>query len=470
MTRNTTRKVRWPRSLAVIAVASLIVINELGYRRATDAADTMLIEQQRRATLHAMLQQLAEAESARREFVRTGTAVDFTVYRDTVAQADRDMQRIGTLYAEDTANLTQLAALRAAVVRARNGVVVDTAISPSSTTGQASIASLSDNAQKKEAMELRNASNQMIATIAQSIEITQRQIDRSLSMFRVGAALAALLGLLSFVLYLRQTDRLDVVSESRRKRLVNERDQLEALVKERTSRLTVLANHLQNVQESERENLARELHDELGALLTAAKLDVARIRSKLPEGNEPLRLRLEHLIETLNSVIALKREIVENLRPSSLSNLGLVAALDILVREFSANTGVQASSKLDEVELDGEAQLTLYRVTQESLTNVSRYAKATSVSVTLSSHDGSVELVVADNGVGFDLQTQFNRSHGFAGMLHRVEALRGEFTVITRPRHGVRVSARLPKKHANSARSNADTPNDSGHASTQASI
>ena len=187
------------------------------------------------------------------------------------------------------------------------------------------------------------------------------------------------------------------------------------------------------------------MHDELGALLTAAKLDVARIRTKLVGDNEPLAQRLVHLSDTLNSVIALKRKIVEDLRPSSLSNLGLVAALDILVREFGEHTGLAVMTSFEEVVLHEDAQLTVYRVVQESLTNISKYAHAKEITVTMQVYEHHVELDVKDDGVGFDLDTRLNASHGFAGMRHRVEALNGTLDVISAEGHGTNVRVLLPK-------------------------
>ena len=108
----------------------------------------------------------------------------------------------------------------------------------------------------------------------------------------------------------------------------------------RTAQLTELTHHLQTAREDERHRLARDLHDELGALLTSAKLDAARIRSRLA-GTAPEALeRLAHLVATLNSSIALGRRIIEDLRPSTLSNLGLVATLEILAREFAERSGI----------------------------------------------------------------------------------------------------------------------------------
>ena len=123
------------------------------------------------------------------------------------------------------------------------------------------------------------------------------------------------------------------------------------------AQLKELAQHLQTIREDERSHLARELHDELGALLTAAKLDVARLKSRLAStGTADAAERLAHLNETLNGGIALKRRIIEDLRPSSLSNLGLVAALEIQLREFAARSEIKVVDRQIEEINDLETQ------------------------------------------------------------------------------------------------------------------
>lgn len=119
-----------------------------------------------------------------------------------------------------------------------------------------------------------------------------------------GIAVVTAIGLLAFFMYLRQANALQVVSQREQALLEHERDRLEALVRERTASLSELASHLQQVREDERGHLARELHDELGALLTAAKLDVARLKSKLDVNAPDVTERLKHLTDTLNSGIA----------------------------------------------------------------------------------------------------------------------------------------------------------------------
>ncbi|MGH8035340.1 MAG: sensor histidine kinase, partial [Lysobacterales bacterium] len=192
-------------------------------------------------------------------------------------------------------------------------------------------------------------------------------------------------------------------------------------------------------------HLARELHDELGAILTAAKLDAARLKSRLagslPEATE----RLEHLTKTLNKGIAFARRVVEDLRPSSLSHLGLVASLEILAREFEERSGLSITTDLEPVELGGSAQLTVYRLVQESLTNMGKYAEADQAEISLHNFDSYITVEVRDNGKGFQLGGVSPTSHGLAGMRHRVEAAGGRLTVASSEGNGTKISAVLPK-------------------------
>ena len=216
-------------------------------------------------------------------------------------------------------------------------------------------------------------------------------------------------------------------------------------MRERTADLGQLATHLQNVREDERGHLARELHDELGAILTAAKLDAARLRSRLAGSQPEATERLQHLTETLNSGIAFSRRVVEDLQPSALSHLGLMASLEILAREFEAGSGLSITTDLEPVELGGSAQLTVYRLVQESLTNMGKYAEASHADISLHNFDSYITVEVKDNGKGFKLQSVGPASHGLAGMRHRVEAAGGRLTVTSTEGNGTQVSAVIPK-------------------------
>ena len=154
--------------------------------------------------------------------------------------------------------------------------------------------------------------------------------------------------------------------------------------------------------------------------------------------------RLAHLVDTLNSSIALGRRIIEDLRPSTLSNLGLATTLEILAREFAERAGVQVHCDVQPARLTADAELVVYRVVQEAITNISKYAKAHQVWITLAEHDGMVEVAVRDDGIGFDTSVQRGSAYGLMGMRYRVEADGGTLALQSAPGQGTRVQVRLP--------------------------
>lgn len=212
-----------------------------------------------------------------------------------------------------------------------------------------------------------------------------------------------------------------------------------------------LATYLQQMRDQERGDLARELHDELGSLLTGAKLEVASLKLRLDGASADIQARLKHLGETINSGIAFSRRVVEGLHPSSLKQLGLRASLDILAREFGATTGIAMTTELEDANLDEAAQLTVYRVAQESLNNTSKYAQATEARIVMLDCGGDVVVTVRDNGVGFEPAAVGTSSHGLAGMRHRVGACGGQLTVSSATGRGTLLVAVFPKQHAAAA-------------------
>lgn len=258
--------------------------------------------------------------------------------------------------------------------------------------------------------------------------------------------LFVLLSLVAVLLVLRRRLALQVGREQRLTQTEN--DRLEVVVAQRTAQLTELTLHLQTAREDERQRLARDLHDELGSLLTSAKLDAARIRSRLV-GTAPEALeRLAHLGTTLDSVIALKRRIIEDLRPSALSHLGLVVTLEILLREFAARSTVQVHMALSPVPLQPDEELVVYRLVQEAVNNISKHARAQQLWVTLGLHEGQVRVTVRDDGTGFDALIQSRSAHGLVGMRFRIEAAGGRLQLVSSPGGGTCIEATLPMRAA----------------------
>ncbi len=277
----------------------------------------------------------------------------------------------------------------------------------------------------------------------------QADIRRTLLLNRLGVAVLSVASLAGLFLYLRQglalEEQLDREKQERQRIVQIERERLEVEVERRTAQLVKLTHHIEAAREEERARLARDLHDEMGALLTSAKLDAARIKARLvgiaPEALE----RLVHLVDTLNSGIALKRSIIENLRPSTLSHLGLAVTLDILARDFAKHSDVQVHCALAPVRLEEAAELVVYRVVQEAITNVSKYAHASQLWLSLSATRGQAELTVQDDGVGFDTAAATNSAYGLVGMRFRVEAENGTLSVESSPSKGTLIRVLLPE-------------------------
>jgi signal transduction histidine kinase len=217
----------------------------------------------------------------------------------------------------------------------------------------------------------------------------------------------------------------------------------------RIAQLTDLAQHLQRAREDERARLARNLHDDLGALLTSAKLDAARIRTRLADPSQPqigpALERLAHLVATLDEVIAIKRRITEDLMPSTLQHLGLQVALETLARDFAASADAEVHCTLVPVALPAAVELTVYRLVQEALSNAGQHAGARHVWIGLRPLDGHAEVSVRDDGAGFDPALRAGHSHGLVGMQFRVECEGGTLDIASSPGRGTCVHARLPQ-------------------------
>jgi signal transduction histidine kinase len=218
---------------------------------------------------------------------------------------------------------------------------------------------------------------------------------------------------------------------------------LEDQVRSRTAELRQLAGYLLTAREDEKAHLARELHDELGGLLTAAKLNMARMRRAVATDAVMLE-RIGQVSACLDEGIALKRRIVEELRPSGLDLLGLNVALSNLCTDTEARLGIPIGTEFDQVSLCGDAQLALYRLVQEALTNIGRYANASQVRVHMKLEPGCVRVGIEDDGIGFDVTQLKSSTHGIAGMRFRIERLDGTLIVDSTPTVGTRLAAMLP--------------------------
>ena len=432
--------------LAILAVTLVVLINEASYHRTVSAVSAMEKAQSTQSALNELLQSMLDAETGQRGYLLTGNTNYLVPYNETLNTINQQLDKLRITFSPFPDQLGEFGVLSRLV--SRKLAELDLTVKMRAAGKEDAWRFVLTTDVGKELMELIHKQTDKLADNSiRDMERGQAQVRQTLQLSRIGIAIMALGGLLAFYMYLLQTKALLNSGVREQESLKRERDQLDLQVRERTANLAELATHLQNVREDERGHLARELHDELGALLTAAKLDVARIKSRL-DANQPEALeRLSHLVTTLNSGIALKRRIVEDLRPSSLSHLGLTASLEILTREFAARADVQVATDLEAVDLGGSAQLTVYRLAQEALTNIGKYAQATRIKVSLQNMGGFVTIEVQDNGKGFDTNAIGLGSHGLNGMRHRVEAAGGRLSISSSAQAGTKITAALPQAH-----------------------
>ncbi len=232
-------------------------------------------------------------------------------------------------------------------------------------------------------------------------------------------------------------------------RLATERQaqDFERLLDVRTRELSDLSTHLHELAEKEKSELARRLHDELGGLLTAAKMDLSWLQSRITE-QPPHVLRLTQLGNVLDEAMDLKRRVVEELRPSLLDHFGLPTALRAHVEHVCRQHDLRYEiAMVDEVEtLPKEAAIAVFRVFQEGLTNVLRHAHARQIRLAFTADSQRYLLMLVDDGCGMKLDdTRFRWSNGLTGMRHRVQALGGRFSIESSPAEGTTLRVELPR-------------------------
>lgn len=212
--------------------------------------------------------------------------------------------------------------------------------------------------------------------------------------------------------------------------------------------LQELSAHLQTVREEERTRIARELHDELGQMLTALKMDVARVRGQIPEGDAALANKTRAMTELIDATLDAVRSIAADLRPVMLDDLGLKAAVEWLLEGFAKRYGVgfKLEAALDDYPLDDPRATAAFRIVQECLTNVARHAQAAHVAVALSYRDGGLSLSVKDDGKGLEQGgDRRQKRYGLVGIRERAAHFGGDVNIVSTQNQGTSIEVSLPR-------------------------
>ena len=231
---------------------------------------------------------------------------------------------------------------------------------------------------------------------------------------------------------------------------IAERERAEEQLRTSLDQLRALAARLQSVREEERTSIAREIHDELGQGCTAIKMDLALIGRRLTKRQTKLRAKVDSAMQLADDMIGTLRKIASQLRPRTLDDLGLSAALEAQAQEFESRTGILCSVTLPQepLVLDADISTAVFRIFQESLTNVARHAHATRVEARLERQNNRITFQVSDNGEGFDPEkAKANKSLGLVGMQERAFLLNGDLKIAGVPGAGTTMTLTIPLAH-----------------------
>ena len=235
---------------------------------------------------------------------------------------------------------------------------------------------------------------------------------------------------------------------------ITERIQAEKELEHSRQELRNLSTHQQTVREEERTRIAREIHDELGQTLTALKMDMAWLKNHLPAGMKPLHAKVQQMSKLADATIESVHRIATELRPGLLDDLGLSAAIEWQAADFQNRSGIACKATLaaDDLELDRDLATALFRIFQETLTNIARHAGATRVEVSLERIEERIVLTVADNGRGITRrESEDDGAFGIIGMRERAHLWGGELRISGSREEGTTVAVAIPLPSAKMA-------------------
>lgn len=422
-----------PILLGVAFTATLFMVAESGYKRLHDAGLAISASEERQELLTRYLRVVLDAESAERGFLLTEDKRYLRTFDPAVRALNPMIDRIvkGLRESGFEAEAQKAEELRTAASRKIGEM--QTALRLYGEVDRAAALQLVDTDIGRRAMaDLRNQLRELYDRESERLAAVRASSMRDLQTSRVLLGAASFLSLVLVitigVLLARDIRRRAEVTEH-----LGERNrELDRTVQQRTSMLFHLSSSLQQVAEREKAALARELHDELGGLLVATKIDISWLRKRADDGSEAGKLRWERVLRCMDEGLTLKRRVIESLRPTLLDNVGLEAALRWLVDESLRRGGIACEERYPEKmpELSPDARIAVFRAVQECLMNIAKHSKAKSVLLSIMANERELSVVVRDDGVGIDeARIETPQSHGILGIRHRIESLEGSLTI-----------------------------------------
>jgi signal transduction histidine kinase len=395
-----------------------------------------------------------DAESSMRGYFTSGKESYLGPTRTVAAETEAEFTELEKLLAENPAQLKNLAQLRTLV--RRKLALMTQSIEVYRHGGLEEIVTIAKVSDDRSAMdEIRL---QVVIMVQEQNEMLKKRSEGFYDEYHkaiwlgMGINAVAIIVLIAFYQQVRRSFMNRAAAEQA---LQSANENLESTVEQRTEQLSVLSRHLISISEEEKVRLSRELHDEMGANLTSISMDIAAVMQQLQKTHPELALQLKRARATLVDTVEMKRRIIENLRPSLLDNLGLCAAIESYCEEFTRLSKVpcdtDVASHIDSIakSRDSSLAIALFRIVQESLTNIRKYAKASHVTVTLQCAEETLTLRVIDDGIGIASNTIVKpMSHGLLGMRERALLLGGTLTIRRgRNEQGTCIEVHIPLRH-----------------------
>jgi signal transduction histidine kinase len=433
--------------LLLTTVIGLFIAAESGQQQLAGASLRVEQAARRENASTGLLQLLRQAESGQRGYILLGDPAYLVPYQEAVAKSAANLQELESAFSTADPRMRTNVGEIARLSRTKFAEMDQTLALFRDRGRSAAVALIRTDVGQRTMEQIADRVRQIQEDETDDMLDASRswRSDRWLSLAIMSAALAASLFL---VLLMRRLVVRYISSKEREAQQQAERQaQLERVVKKRTEDLTDLSTHLQAMAEKERSALAHELHDELGGLLVAARMDVSWIEERVGGAYPELMAHFRRLQEALQEGVDLKRRVVENLRPTLLDNLGLLPALRWQVADSCGRAGLRCTENYprEELNLIPEASIAIFRIVQESLTNILKHAQARNVEVAIETQAESLVITVRDDGVGLpDARREALQSHGLAAMRHRATALGGELRISRLATRGTQIEARLP--------------------------
>jgi signal transduction histidine kinase len=441
-------KVMIPLVMGVAVSLVAMVYAEMGYRRLETANRQMAVALRMQATLNETLALVIDVEAAQRGFLLTGNAEHLDPYKSAIPKIQQHFHDLRELLAEQGSAAQRDRVGEFSNLVERKLAEVEATLVLNRKDGHEAALRLVDTGLGKRTMdEIRTLTESMTRGRQSELAAAAVRWNADIEFARIGMmAMTVFTVVLLFAVWTLARREIHM-REERRSMVAEEQRRLAVVVQERTAELSELSNYLQIVREEEKAKLARDIHDELGGILVSAKMDVAWAADKMHDGDPAVKAKLERAMEMLDNGVDMKRRITEELRPTLLDNLGLSAAIEWQVREICERAALKSEVEVpeDDSKLPPQVSIALFRVMQEALTNIVKYAHARKVSVELGLSHEAVTLVVTDDGIGLtETATQTRLSHGILGMQQRVRALGGEFSISGRPGAGTTIEVQIP--------------------------